>query len=309
MMKILSSKQILQMRGNPSDSPSDMCFSGVDSSRLFIPEQYTQLYHCDVYSLLSDRQKIRYNQLFAARTNEQFMLFESGFTNTIMENLLQAQVFKNHPALSDSLVLLLKDEERHFKMFRQLNQHCFPELYAVENYYFLNIPKLEILLLSLFCRYPHHLHALVWLVLLMEEHAVRFSKDVAKYATPFNLETNFVNVHRAHLKDESGHVHIDANVLDYLLTHSSSWKNTINRKLLYTLLRQTLKPKQAGLEVIKRLVVEFPELSNVSTKLMDSIRAFQYDPCMMPMFADRNMTPISQALLASYPDFEKALVF
>ncbi len=309
MMKILTSVQILQTRNKQSDTSFNVCFSNVDSSRFFIPEQYTQLYHCDAYSLLSNPQKTRYNQLFAARTNEQFMLFESGFTNTIMENLLQAGIFKNQPSLSDSLVLLLKDEERHFEMFRQLNQHYFPELYAAENYYFLKIPRLQKVLLELFCRYPQHLHALVWLVLLMEEHAVRFSKDLLAPADPNNFDANFVNAHRAHLKDESAHVHIDANVLDYLMSHSSTRKNAINRWLLCKLLRETLKPKRAGLEVIKRLILEFPELSTISKKLIDGIRSFQYDPCMMPMFADRKLTPVTQALLKTYPDFETALVF
>jgi hypothetical protein len=311
MVKILTSEHTLQPQ-SIEDCGFEVRYSKVDSNRLFIPEQYTQLYHCDAYSLLSDQQKIRYNQLFAARTNEQFMLFESGFTKSVMESLLRADVFNNVDSISNSLILLLKDEERHFDMFRRLNQHCLPELYVDEYYLFLKIPNLERVLLKIFCRYPHHLHALVWLVLLMEEHAVRFSKDVIQNTgsrSMGSLDNNFVNAHKAHLKDEARHVHIDADVLDYLLTHSTPKKSAINSWLLKLILQETLKPKQAGLNVIKRLVLEFPELSNISKQLINAVRSFKYDPCMMPMFADRNLTPVSKTLLDLHPDFEKALVF
>lgn len=197
-------------------------------------------------------------------------------------------------------------------MFRRLNQHCLPELYVDEHYLFLKIPHLERALLGLFCRYPHHIHALVWLVLLMEEHAVRFSRDLIQTTDSSDLgslDNNFVNAHRAHLKDEARHVHIDADVLDYLLTQSTPRKRAINSWLLRILLQKTLKPKQAGLNVIKHLVLEFPELSTVSKQLINTVRSFKYDPCMMPMFANRNLTPISKALLDLHPDFEKALVF
>ncbi|HFD13087.1 MAG TPA: hypothetical protein ENJ32_11570 [Crenotrichaceae bacterium] len=307
MMSILSLPHILPVNVNKSGSDLAVCYSAVDPHRFFIPEQYTQLYHCEAYTLLNDQHKIRYNQLFAARTNEQFMLFESGFTKAVMENLLRADVFKQLDSISDSLVLLLNDEQRHFEMFRSLNQYCFPEFYTDHDYYFLSIPRLQQALLRLFCRYPQHLYALVWLVLLMEEHAVRFSTDLMQQAGSENLDFNFVKVHKAHLRDEARHVQIDANVLDYLLARSSRGNNAINRWLLNKLLRETLKPKQAGLNVIRQLVLEFPELSNISEQLMDGIRSFEYDPCMMPMFADRNLTPVSKALLKLYPEFENAL--
>ena len=87
-MKILTPEQIIKQRQNDDIDQAKIKFSTVDINRPFIPEQYTQLYHTEIYAELNNKHRLRYNQLFGARTNEQFILFESGFTNQVIGNML-----------------------------------------------------------------------------------------------------------------------------------------------------------------------------------------------------------------------------
>lgn len=310
-MKILSPEKIINQRENSATNYSAIKFSKVDISRPFIPEKYTQLYHSGIYEELNNKQKIRYNQLYGARTNEQFILFESGFTNQVIKNMLKVKSLNNKQSLLNCLNILLDDEKKHSYMFKTLNEHCAPEIYTNTQYCFLKLSLIERTLLSVICRYPQYLISLLWLVLLMEEHAVQFSKDFVKNSQSEalgDLEENFKLVHQLHLKDEAKHVHIDANLIDFVLEKSSSRKKSLNVKILKKLLQTTLKPKHAGINVIRQLVLEYPELKNSSNDLENTIRNFTYDPCILPLLEDRNQTPLTTMLIDMYPEFERAFL-
>ena len=310
-MKILTPEQLVLQRGGRESGTVGIQFSEVDTNRPFMPEQYTQLYHTSLYEELSTEQRLRYNQLFGARANEQFMLFESGFTNTVMANLLRLDMIRNKESLAKCLNILLEEEKNHYKMFMALNMKCMPEIYQYKKYHFIRLSWFERTLLTVACRYPQHLSSLLWLVLIMEEHAVRFSKDAVKRVQTDNLgelEANFVLAHQMHLKDEAGHVHIDANIIDFVLDHSSPRKKEVNVGLLKRLLQATLRPKHAGINVVRQLVKERPELDQKSRILVKAIREFTYDPCMTSMFEDRSQMPMTTALLQLYPEFERSML-
>lgn len=308
----MSPEQIIKQRQNHETNKKIIKFSNVDLSRPFIPEHYTQLYHTEIYAELSPQHRLRYNQLFGARTNEQFILFESGFTNQVIENMLRTKVLNNNnKTLVYCLNILLEDEKQHTEMFKTLNEHCLPDIYHTNQYYFLQLSWLKRTLLAVICRYPQHIISLLWLVLLMEEHAVQFSKDTIQTKQTENLgelEENFVQVHQLHLKDEAKHVHIDANLIDFVLDRSSRKKKRLNVTLLKKLLHVTLRPKHAGINIINHLVVEFPELKKNSHNLVSAIRNFTYDPCMLPLLEDRSQTPITTALFELYPEFEQSFL-
>jgi len=310
-MKILEPEHIVEQRRNRQEHSSVFRFTDVDRDRPFIPEQYTQLYHTDIYSELTYAQQLRYNQLFGVRTNEQFMLFESGFTNSVMGNILQHKMLDEKHSLKQCLNILLADEKKHYEMFRSLNVTCAPEIYNNSKYYFVRLSWFERGLLAVVSHYPQHIISLLWIVLLMEEHAVRFSVDLLKFKTTKNLgelEDNFVHAHTMHLKDEAKHVHIDANLIDFVLERSSKNKKAVNISLLNMLIKATLRPKHAGINVINKLVDEFPDLASKSSHLTGALRLFSYDPVMCSMLEDQSQIPMTMALLELYPEFEQALV-
>ncbi len=310
-MKLLSPEQIVGQRGSRECASAGVDFSPVDLNRPFIHEHYTQLYHTGVYAELSDSQRLRYNQLYGMRTNEQFMLFESGFTNRVMSNLLKCLDSDGADTLRRCLTILLQEEERHYTMFYTLNKLGMPRIYERRPYHFLRVSWPEQVVLGAACRYPCQLLALIWLVLLMEEQAVRFSRDMVKDPRTDSLgelETNFLLAHRLHLQDEAGHVHIDANIIDFILDRSSRRKRKLNVRLLRSLLRATLKPRHAGINVIEQLLGEHPRLRSRARQLKNSIRALDIDPCVQPLLNDCSQRPVTTALLEMYPEFESALV-
>ena len=310
-MKLMTPEQIVGQRASPGRVSANAEFSALDLARPFIHEHNTQLYHTDVYAELSDAQRLRYNQLYGMRTNEQFMLFESGFTIRVMSNLLKYCDSDDAVALRQCLGILLEEEERHYAMFYALNKLSMPEIYNRRPYHFLRVTWLEQLVLGIASRYPRQLSSLIWLVLLMEEHAVHFSREMLKNSRTENLgelDMNFLLTHRLHLQDEAGHVHIDANILEYVLQRSSLRKRKLNIRLLKNLLRAILKPRHAGINVIKQLLVEFPQLQCRARQLENSIRAMGFDPCLLPLLSDSSQRPVTTALLEIYPEFEQALV-
>lgn len=310
-MKLLTPEQIVQQRESAGRDGANADFSAVDLNRPFIHEHYTQLYHTDVYTYLNNTQRLRYNQLYGMRTNEQFMLFESGFTQRVMSRLLKYCKTDDSGTLRQCLNILLQEEQRHYTMFYTLNKLSMPAIYSRRPHHFLRVSWLEQVVLGVACRYPRQLLSLIWLVLLMEEHAVRFSRDMVKDKRSDNLgvlESNFLLAHRLHLQDEAGHVHIDANILDFVLERSSRRKRKLNVRLLKILLRATLKPRHAGINVIKQLIVEHPQLQSHAAQMENCIHTLDFDPCLLPLLNDCSQRPVTTALLEMYPEFERALV-
>ena len=310
-MKLLTPEKIIQQRALAGCESANADFSAIDLKRPFIHEHYTQLYHTGVYAELDDRQRLRYNQLYGMRTNEQFMLFESGFTQRVMSRLLKSCNTDDSGTLRQCLNILLQEEQRHYTMFHTLNKLSMPAVYSRRPYHFLRVSRLEQLVLGVACHYPRQLLSLLWLVLLMEEHAVRFSRDMMKDNRTDNLgdlESNFLLAHRLHLQDEAGHVHIDANIIDFVLDRSSRRKRKLNVRLLKHLLRATLKPRHAGINVIKQLIGEHPPLRSHARRMEKCIHALEFDPCLMPLLKDSSQRPVTTALLEMYPEFERALV-
>ena len=102
-MKILTPEQLVLQRGGIESGTVGIKFSEVDTNRQFKTEQYTQLNQTNLYEEMSTEQRLRYNQLFGARPNEQLILFESVFTNTLMANLLRIDMIRNKESLAKCL--------------------------------------------------------------------------------------------------------------------------------------------------------------------------------------------------------------
>jgi len=85
-------------------------------------------------------------------------------------------------------------------------------------------------------------------------------------------------------------------------------KRKLNVGLLKHLLRTTLKPRRAGINVIRQLIDEHPQLQTQAGRLENCIHALDADPCLLPLLNDCSQRPITTALLQMYPEFERALV-
>src|SRR6266850_2175709 len=98
--------------------------AAVDFSKLFLPEQFTPLFHTSAYANLSAEQRRRYNQLYALYFNEQIIFFETSLSESVLLPLADSRL----PAdLTVALREFMEEEQRHTRMFRALNEACAPD--------------------------------------------------------------------------------------------------------------------------------------------------------------------------------------
>jgi len=305
-MPILTTEQILKQSLLAGQQAAVFEFAPLERDRPFIPEQFTQLYHTPLYATLTEAQRLAYNQLCGLSANEHFMLFETGFTNRVISRLVRHPQVLREPDLAQCLQLMLQEELRHSAMFRQLNQHCMPELYRQQPYYFTRMSRLEKLLLWCLTHIPGQLIFLLWLVLIIEEHSNHISRSALatrQQGSLGALEPNFARVHRAHLKDEARHVHIDARLLELLIDKASRGSRKTNAVMLKSLLFEIMTPKRAGLAVVRTLVSQRPELAARSMQLLQALRSLQIDPGFALTLAQSDNRPLSDFLQQTYPEF------
>ena len=301
-MHLLSPQQIQTRSADPAQCTGRVPLRPVDFSRPFIPERFTQLYYAPAYARLSREQRLRYNQLFALKVSEQIMAFEQDFTNRVLRQLLRDP--RLDPTLGACLARMVREEETHQALFRELNAHCLPQLYAGSERHFVRLGHLERWALVLGGRFAPRLPFLLFFVLALEEYSAALSRAMLKEreAELGPLEPNFVAVHVEHLKDEARHVHLDVHVLQALLRAASPRRRRLDARLLAAFLKDILVPKRSGLRVLRQLVADCPELRPLAGRLEAELRALQHDPAFQRSLFNRDDMPHTFALFDSQPE-------
>jgi len=308
-MRIVEPQHIRRGSERSLQNATAIRFDAIDFSLPFIHEDFTQLYYTPFYAELNEAQRLRYNQLFGVRSNEQFILFEHGFTRQVIARLATLPQLRAHPDLLACLALMLEEEQAHEDMFERLNRRCFPSGYHQRHTYFVQLSRLERVALWLITRIPQQFVFLVWLILLLEEHSTRLSismleRPVTESLGP--LEPNMVKAHTAHLTDEARHVHIDANLIDLLMEQRPPLWRTTNALLFRRLLTEILTPKRAGLRVIRHLAQEFPPLQAKEAPMIAAVRAQGLDRAILTGLTDTEAMPVTSLMLERYPEFAYA---
>ena len=269
----------------------------VDTSRRFIAEEFTPLFHTRAYGALPDMARLRYNQLHALYFNEQVAFFEQEMLSPALRALLRGSL----PArLAKGLQVFFEEEQRHTARFRDLNLRCAPELYSDHCYFFIRIARPWRALMSAVAERPRLFPLLVWLALLQEERSLYYSKGCLEHAN--ELELHFVATHRAHLADEVGHVGWDEELLDWLWPQMSQIVRHLNARLLNWLIGEFfLLPKRSGLRVVEQLAKEYPHLDVPALYL--SMRKLEESPTYLKTLYSREITPRSFARFDAQPEF------
>lgn len=228
----------------------------IDFTRPFLPERLTPLFFTSAYAALSDRQRLRYNQLQALYFNEQIAFFETA----IGQNVLPALARQGAPVrLQKALRQFGAEEARHTEMFRRLNRLAAPHLYGERDFYFVRVPRFWATLLNAVTRRPRLFPMFVWLMLLQEERSIYYSREILRHRD--SLEPEFITVHRAHLADEAGHVRWDEELLEVFWARCGRRQRWLNARLFAWMLGAFFNtPRRGQVRVVEELAVEFPEL-------------------------------------------------
>lgn len=306
MTRIHTLKQILNAIEKNTHKVECSNKEAVDFSKPFIHENFTQLYHTPVYSKLSYQQKLRYNQLCAIRTNEQFVFFESDFTIRVIERLINDPFIGSDNDLLSCITVMLDEEAAHHKMFHELNIQCMPEVYRDKVRYFIQLSGVEKFFINNVIKLRFGMIFMVFLILIMEEYSVRVSRSLMKSRVTEGLgeiDNAFIDIHRKHFIDEIRHVHIDVHLLERLIGSAGGFKRGFNSLVTKRFLKEILTPKRAGINVIRHLVYEFPELASLQQEMMVSLRSFSVDPTIQYGEISREEAPLMSYLLELYPEF------
>lgn len=267
------------------------------AEQLFIPEEFTPLYHTGEYGLLPGAARLRYNRLHALYFNEQVAFFEQEMLSPTLRALAQLAL---PPALAAGVREFHEEEQRHTTMFRALNRRCAPELYLRGDYFFVRIPAAGRATVRLASGQPRVFPLLLWLALMQEERSIFYSKGYIEQAAL--LEPQFVATHRAHLADEIGHVAWDEELVDWLWPRTAQILRVANARLLNWLVGEFfLLPKRSGWRVVEQLVREFPQLDHEA--LRRAMSGLGANAAYVRTLYSRAITPRTLVRFERHPEF------
>jgi hypothetical protein len=271
----------------------------IDFTRRFIPQFITPLAYTRIYDELSDRQKLRYNQLYASNFHEQFMSLEK----VLIEHLLQPLTYRfRGEKLAAHLIDFRNEEIKHTAMFHDLHVRCEPQLYSNHDFYFLRMPKPLRWALHQVGKRAAMFPFCLWLTIIEEERTIFYSKLYLEESD--ELEPDYVATHRIHLADEVGHVRRDKELLEQLWPDRSRlWRDT-NARIFSTILHEYFNvPKRGGWRVVQELVKEFPELDYHVPEIRSQLRALETNEDFLRTLYTREMVPHTFALFDQWPEF------
>lgn len=191
----------------------------VDCSRPFLPEDQTQLYYTPGYALLDLEQRIRYNQLFGLRVNEYIMMLEREFVEPVLWALRRRARRFGSASLVRELEVMREEEAAHYDAFAALNRRCEPELYAANDYWFMQLKPYERAMIAAMNSGVCFLPFALWIIVAMEESSIGLAAAMRRAGDTAlgTLDPHFVEVHREHAKDEARHIHVDVHLVQACL--------------------------------------------------------------------------------------------
>jgi hypothetical protein len=274
--------------------------AAVDHRKRFIPEEFTPLYYTPSYRVLTEEQRLRYNQLQAIYFNEQIIFFETAIGRKVLEALLRLSL---PPELAKGLRQFLEEEQQHTEMFRRLNQQCAPQFYGAGHFYFIQPPRAWMAALSWATERPRLFPMFLWLMLLQEERSLFYSRRVI--AQREELEPHFVKTHRTHLADEVGHVRWDEELIESLWQPANPFLRKVNARLFGWMVGEFFNaPKRAQLHVVHELAREFPALSELQPEMQPQLLALSEDSRYQNSLYSREIAPRAFARFDASPEFQ-----
>ena len=273
----------------------------IASDRPFLPDTLTPLSHTAAYGGLTDEQRLRYNQLHGLYVNEQILLFEESLAGPVLGGLLQMPL---PHGLDGSLRHFRDDEARHSTMFRELNRELAPGLYGQGDFRFIEAPRTARRVLGALGRHPRWFPMLLWLMLMLEERALHYGRDVLRHADA--LEPRAVETQRRHLRDEAHHVGWDQDVLDWLWPRTERPLRHLNAALFTWLVGEFFSvPRRGALAVVRELAAVCPELEPRRPALVRELRALAGRAAFHTSLYSRHIVPQTFRRFDRWPEFAR----
>jgi hypothetical protein len=275
----------------------------IDRSRRFYCDHLTPLYHTAVYAELSPAHRLRYNQLTGIYSNELIGFLETFVLRRTLEALTKRRDLRLPAALMDALHQFKADEARHADLWQRLNRLSEPEWYRERDYRILALPRLALAAASFVSRHPVAFPLVFWIQLVQEERSVDISRHLAG-APAAEIEPRYATVYGRHLGDEVRHVQIDWHLIDHFYAPRRSVARHLNARMFrYILGGVFLTPSDATARIVRRLILEFPELRPFEPRMLAELRGLSGNEAYHSMMYSRESTPVTFALFDRFPEF------
>jgi hypothetical protein len=297
-----------RLASNPARRMQMPAIEQIDLTRPFVPEDYTQLYYTPVYMSLHRAHRLRYNQLFGLRINEYIMMLEADLVERLLSPLRGHPAVAADPTLVRCLETMIDEERHHYRCFVALNRACRPLLYGDRERHFSVVSWPLDLMFKTVGLVAGRLAFALWYLMAMEESSTALARDMVRNPTTETLgplEQTFTAVHREHMKDEARHLHIDAILIDLVLTQAGRHARILNAALFKSMLGAITRPTRAGsgVKVIRQLVREMPELAWREGEMIAAVLALRGDRAFQQSLFNRKLMPLTFGLFDQTSEF------
>jgi len=274
----------------------------------WVPEEMNYLSYLPSYSLLSEQERLRYNQLYALSVCEQFVWLENNLLAGILSDGIQNSSLSSE--LREGINTFFTEEEKHSEMFWRTLEKSEPTWYINNRKFRLfKTNKLHDIFFSTITKYNRHFLVWIWLSLFFEERTLDFSKKYHKayLADKENIEFNFWQVHYFHMKDEIRHHQMDEIFLNQFYDDAPKWKQSLCGYMFHKLMKAYLAPKRNAKNMLLILEDEFPHLKNsvITQKLREELPLLERNKKFQDIVFGKHAIGRTLELMSKYNEFNK----
>lgn len=272
----------------------------------WVPEEMNYISYLPSYKNLTEKQRLRLNQLYAMSICEQFVWLENNLLAGILTDGFQNENLP--PAFRQSMNTFYTEEEKHSEMFWRVLEKSEPTWYENDRTFkIFRTNKIQDFFFDTITKYNKTFLVWIWLALFFEERTLDFSK---KYQRAYQddksgLDFNFWQVHFFHMKDEVRHHQMDEIFLTEFYDKASLWKRNICGKMFFKLMKAYIAPKRNAKKILNILESEFPDLqeSNISQKLREELPLLEKNCLYQSVVFGKEAIGRTLELMAKYKEF------
>ena len=224
-----------------------------------VPDGLPWLAHTPYWMHFDPAERLRANQLMGLLINELCLAVEETLIAVGLRPAIAALEAEGESTLAARLTAMLAEERRHSGWFSGFNHAYAPNLYGSDGFRYVAAPRWARGLGRLSAHVPGAWCACAWLVLATEDWACAFASQLDRAAAGgAPIDTAYLALHRAHLREEREHVTIDAMVVAFAQRRVVP---ALRRPLVvaaHRLVHAAMRPRRAAPRMLSDFVDEFP---------------------------------------------------
>ena len=282
--------------------PKASFYVGIDKNKYWFPEELSPWFYLSGYSKLSPEVRRRYNQLYALGTNEVFAVFEVDFVCRIFKT------FAKNTSLNEELRIAIAkidiEEEKHARVFHQLNKAAAPEYYTDADggrFFAKRADGIGVFLLNIVSRFPNIFGVWVWIALIFEERSILYSKHYQNTRDAI-IDSKFKHIHHLHLIEEVSHVKLDEDLVDEFYIKLPWWKRQLTRFFLKRVLNSFRSPKRMSYAIADVLKSEFPSATEQINRCLSDLPSLRINNSFQKLLFGPGAFKRTQRLLKTCPE-------